>query len=597
MKISPLIPGFCAAVLLLPLTSATVRAEDNTPVMPLSDIKPGMTGEWHTVVSGTRIDSFPMQVVGIVENFIGPQRPVIICKALDPTNLLTGPVAGMSGSPVFIGGKLIGAYAYGFLWPKDQALIGVTPIEAMLEVENGYPPAAPSPGTNGRVRVEAGADPQWLAAPASAANLPSLATLQSAMKPLPTPLFVSGVSERTLKKFGPQLGALGLDVMQAPSGTVTHNIDNDLKPGSPLAGVLMSGDFHFAGTGTVTWRNGNRILAFGHPFLQSGPTEMPMASAEILTVVQSYARSFKLSNTGPVIGSIYQDRLTAIAGEIGRQAPTTHFDVQLQAPGGRERHFQAEMFQNQMLTPVLSAIGLLESLYDTMESEEKQTIFMETTMEIEGHAPVKLSESASGEDAAYPLAIRQLMLYEALLDNPCEFPNVKSLAFHVRLVDGWKLSRLDSLEMDQNEIKPGATLHAMVGLRNYRGEASTIPVSVPIPADLRTTEVQLFVGDADAALRMDEPPRVPPQTLDQVLDRLRQSRSHRNICVKLLQTARGLSLEGRNLPDLPPSAIAQLESPNSNIQQATLNRITLWETNFPVEGTFSGQLTLPVRIK
>ena len=144
--------------------------------------------------------------------------------------------------------------------------------------------------------------------------------------------------------------------MQAPSGTATHNIDNDLKPGSPLAGVLMSGDFHFAGTGTVTWRNGNRILAFGHPFLQSGPTEMPMASAEILTVVQSYARSFKLSNTGPIIGSIYQDRLTAVAGEIGRQAPTTHFDVQLQAPGGRERHFQAEMFQNQMLTPVLSAI-------------------------------------------------------------------------------------------------------------------------------------------------------------------------------------------------------------------------------------------------
>ena len=422
MKTTSLISRFCAAgILFLPLTPATVQAEDNLPVMPLSDIKPGMTGEWHTVVSGTRIDSFPMQVVGIAENFIGPQRPVIICKALDPTNIFTGPVAGMSGSPVFIAGKLIGAYAYGFTWPKQQALIGVTPIEAMLEVENGYPPASQFPGTNGQVRVVATADPQWLAAPTDGANLPSLATLQSAMKPLPTPLFVSGVSERTLKRFSPQLAALGLDVMQAPSGTVTHNIDNDLKPGSPLAGVLMSGDFHFAGTGTVTWRNGNRILAFGHPFLQSGPTEMPMASAEILTVVQSLARSFKLSNTGPVIGSIYQDRLTAIAGEIGRRVPTTHFEVQLQAPGGRERHFQAEMFQNQMFSPILSAIGLLESLYDTMESEEKQTIFMETTLEIEGHVPVKLSEAASGEDAAYLLAFRQRNLYESLLNNPCEF--------------------------------------------------------------------------------------------------------------------------------------------------------------------------------
>src|SRR5208337_3171058 len=141
------------------------------------------------------------------------------------------------------------------------------------------------------------------------------------------------------------------------------------------------------------------------------------------------------------------------------------------------------------------------------------------------------------------------------LNNPCEFPNVKLLTFRVRMVRGWKSARLDSLEMDRNEARPGDTLHAVIGLRNYRGEPSSIPVAVPIPADLRAPEVQLFVGDADAALRMDEPPRVPPQTLDQVLDRIRLTRSHQNICVKLLQTAPGLSVEGKNLPDLPPSVL------------------------------------------
>ena len=362
-----------------------------------------MTGEWHTVVSGSRIDSFPMEVVGIAENFIGPQRPVIICKALDATNKLTGPVAGMSGSPVFINGKLIGAYAYGWTWPKDQALIGVTPIESMLEVETNYPPGARIPaGTNrlaSRNAGETGAEPQWLVAPAGdGPGLPTPATLQSTMKPLPTPLFVSGISERVLQKFSSRLSALGLDVMQAPSGRA-HDIDNDPKPGQPLAGVLMSGDFHFAGTGTVTWRHGNRILAFGHPFLQSGPTEMPMASAEILTVVQSVARSFKLSNTGPIIGTIYQDRLTAIAGEIGRKPNTTHFEAHLDAPGGKTRFFQGELFQNQRLSPIISAISLLESLYDTMESEEQQTIYLDTTLEIPGHEPVKLTDAASGEDA------------------------------------------------------------------------------------------------------------------------------------------------------------------------------------------------------
>jgi hypothetical protein len=133
-------------------------------------------------------------------------------------------------------------------------------------------------------------------------------------------------------------------------------------------------------------------------------------------------------------------------------------------------------------------------------------------------------------------------------------------------------------------------------LRNFRGEAAMLPVSIPIPADLHTPELRLFVGDADAALRMDEPPPVA-QTLDQVLDSIRLSRSHQNICVKLLQTAPGVAVEGHNLPDLPPSVAAQFESPNANSQISTLRQITLWETNFPAEGTFSGQITLPVRIK
>ena len=600
MKIKALISSFFAAVVFVSLSPPTARADDSIPIMPLAEIKPGMTGEWHTVVSGSRVDSFPMEVVGVVDNFIGPQRPVIICKALDATNKLTGPVAGMSGSPVFINGKLIGAYAYGWTWPKDQALIGVTPIEIMLEVETNYPPVAKPKGTNSlasRNPAGAGADPQWLVAPAAGGpDVPAPATLQSVMKPLPTPLMVSGVSERTLRRFSARLSALGLDVIQAPSGRA-HDIDNDPKPGQPLAGVLMSGDFHFTGTGTVTWRHGNRILAFGHPFLQSGPAEMPMASAEILTVVQSVARSFKLSNTGPIIGTIYQDRLTAIAGEIGRKPNTTHVEVHLDAPGGKARFFQGELFQNQMLSPILSAISLLESLYDTMESEEQQTIYMDTTLEVPGHEPVKLTDAASGEDGPFELVIRELTMYESLLNNPCEFPNVKSLTFRVRLADGWKSSRLDSLNMDRDEVKPGSTLHAIIGLRDYRGEPSSLPVSVPIPADLRAPEVRLFVGDADAARRMDEPPPVPPQTLDQVLDRLRLTRSHQNICVKLLETAPGVAVEGKNLPNLPPSVVAQFESPNASLQKATLSRITLWETNFPAEGTFSGQITLPVRIK
>ena len=582
------------AIALIAFITIPARADD-TSIMPLADIKPGMTGEWHTVVSGTRIDSFPMRVVGIANNFIGPDRPVIICEGLDAANKVTGPVAGMSGSPVYIDGKLLGAYAYGFSFPHDQDLFGVTPIQEMLEVEK-YPQAV-NPWSTDQTADAAGAgNPQWLAAPAAGVELPPLAEMQSVIKPLPTPLFVSGVSRHTLQMFASKLNSLGLEVMQAPSGSAGPMTNVDLVPGAAVSGVLMGGDFDFAGTGTVTWRDGNRILAFGHPFMQSGPTEMPMATAEILTVVSSFEESFKLLNVGQVVGTIYQDRLTGIAGEIGRMPRTTHVEVHVNSPAGHERVYQGEMFQNQSFSPVLTAISLEESLFETMESEEKQTVYMETDMDIDGHDRVKLSDAATGEAGPAMLAFQQMDLYGRLLNNPCEFPMVKSLLFHIRLANGFDWSQLDSLSMDRDEVKPGSTLHAVIGLRNYRGGPSAIPISVPVPSDLEVSRLDLFVGDADAAMRLDEIP-APPTTLDQVLDQLRKIRSHQNICVKLVQTTPGLSVEGQNLPDLPPSVVAQFESPDANLHRATLDHVTLWETNFPVSGTFSGEITLPVTIK
>jgi hypothetical protein len=231
-----------------------------------------------------------------------------------------------------------------------------------------------------------------------------------------------------------------------------------------------------------------------------------------------------------------------------------------------------------------------------MESEEKQTVYLETEIQIEGHGSLKLSDAATGESGPGTLAFQQLDLYNRLLSNPCEFPMVKSVVFHVRMANGFDWSRLDSFSMDRDEVKPGSTLHAIIGLRHYRGGPSVIPISVPIPADLEVSRLQLFVGDADAAMRLDETP-APPKTLDQVLDRLRKIRSHQEICVKLLQTTPGLSVGGQNLPDLPPSVVAQYESPDANLHRATLDHVTLWETNFPVSGTFSGEITLPVSIK
>ncbi len=588
-----------SGVLAVFAASFAAAGEEGPEILPLSEVEPGMRGEWKTVVSGTEIESFPLEVVGVGENFIGPKRSLIICKALDEQSLVTGPVSGMSGSPVFIDGKLVGAYAYGFRWAKEQALIGVTPVEDMLEVwdwaEAGERDAtARRRGERGgfrptlaeRIPREEIAAGTWRAS--ADAEPPSNDRLREGIQPLPTPLFVSGISPAVLAEFESRFRRRGIELQSAPMGKGAEHMDADLQPGSAVAGVLMSGDFSFAATGTVTHRMGDRILAFGHSFFGDGEVDIPMAPAEVMTVVQSVVSSFKLSNPGPVIGSIHQDRQSGIAGTLGRNAPVTAMEIRVHGRPGNPEVYRGDLFEDEFMSPLISAMALMEALLQAKPAGGEKTMFVESRWDIEGEESIVLKDAAAGASAPLILAFDHLFLYDRLLANPFTFPRVKSVTVDVTPKTELRLSRLESVQLDRTRFRGGDELEVLLRLRNYRGEETVERVRVPIPEKTRNGNFTLFVGDARAARSVSPERRATPQTFSQLLDRMRDHYSHREITIKVLEEAPGLAVEGQFLSDVLPSVGALYGSQGVETGSSRTNMRTLWEDRLTLDGEFRG---------
>lgn len=553
----------------------------SSPIIKLSEIKPGMKGVWHTVITGTNVEEFPLEVIGISQNFAGPQRAVIICQALDPTNLLSGPVAGMSGSPVYIEGKLAGAYAYGYLWPKEQAIIGVTPIEDMLELltKESEPRAQSVP----QVTSTAAPFNPYPHAVATAEVAPEVA-----LAPLPSPMLAAGFSASTIQAFSTEWQKFGITLMQAPAGGGQKDTPIELVPGAAVAGVLATGDFTIAGTGTITWRDDDQLLAFGHPFFQGGPVEIPMAGAEILTVVRGVPRSFKLSNPGPIVGTIYQDRLTAIAGRVGPVPQMTQFQAITRTADGLERSVNASIFRHPQLGPLLTGMGLLETLSSTLEFEHNQTIRLSVTVSGKGYEPIEVYRVASGPDAPLRLAIDFFQNYQELTNNPYNESPADSVLFEIETTPEVNRSVLRSVSLGNTRIQSGAVVPVTISLENHLKQPQTFRVDVPIPSGLKAgDELTLLVGDAASADKADGLNDIRSNSLKSIAERWAKTRSNDSLYIKLLKSKPGLRVAGESLPGLPPSVRAQMTTDTSAFVRQPLDELTLWESYIPLGGEFS----------
>ncbi len=579
----------------------------------VEDIEPGMQGEWHTVVQGNEIRVFPLRVLGVSRNFAGPRNPVIICEALDAENVLSGPVAGMSGSPVYIDGKLVGAYAYGYTWAKEQAIIGVTPIDSMIEIIERFPPMpigeryrrAFNNGTEGLPEpYRPNPTVEDMGELLDSGNLDKAALRLNDFAGSRTPLFVSGFSQEVIDAFGDEFHQVGVELVNAPtasSGDMSDWSDEDAKnfePGMPIAGVLMDGDFSVTGVGTVTWNKGNEVLGFGHPFFGEGDVEIPMASANILTVVRSYQISFKLSEIGPVVGSIYQDRLTGIAGQIGRQAPTTEVEYHITNESGVETIYHSSVFEHPKLSPRLAAIGLLQTLQSSLDRDEEQTMYMDVEMHIQGREPISFSNVGVGSLGSMNLATQLLQVFSAVSDNPFQFPRIEKLICKVDLKKQQRYSFFDEVIVDSSVPRPGETLDLVINIRSFLGEPEQFKLQVPIPIGTKGETFTIQIADAN---------RVNPEnnliiradmdTLGDILRQVEQLKSRQNIYVQLIRQSTGFQVQGDTLYDVPPSVAHLFTTPKNAQYSSELTEVVLWETEIPLSGVFEGSYRLNVEIR
>lgn len=582
--------GWAAAVFAAPGQAAVAA------IFPLEEVRPGMRGVWRTVVSGTEVAEFPLEVVGLAPNFVGPQRTIIICRAVDPVNLESGPVAGMSGSPVYIDGRLVGAYAYGFTWPKNQAIIGVTPAADMLEVlgfaDEGPAWAAGSGGSAGNrhgVGMAGGIAERPVQLDGGAVEgLPEMGVV---------PMLAGGFSPRTLAVFGADWRAMGVEPQVAPAGSAEGPGEEHLQPGGAIAGVLMSGDFSFAGTGTVTWREGDRLLGFGHPFFSFGQAEIPMATAEILTVIQSVPRSFKLSRHGPIVGTITQDRLSAIAGTVGPVPEQTRLAIAVTPAAGPQRTFSAQVFRHPRLTPLLVGMGVMQALDSTQEVIERSTVVVRSRVEIAGFGRVDFHQAATGSGGLANLAREWQRRLHTLLDNPFEPAIVDAIEIEAVVVPGWKATTLRAVQVANTRVRAGEDLHVEVTVGREREEPLRWPVRLPVPADVRPGEkLTLLLADAETAASVVDGTEAPVTSVADIVARWRAARAPDRLYALLLRAAPGVQAEGVSLPDLPPSVRATLMAERTRMVRRELSDAVLAEAALDLAGPFEGRYRLELTV-
>lgn len=563
---------FLAAFLLIATTTLTAAEK-----MPLSDVKKGMKGYGLTVFEGTNIEKFDVEILGVLQN-IGPDQNLILAKVDHPVVARAGVIAGMSGSPIFIDGKVIGALAYAWQFAKEP-VAGITPIDEMLKISRMVAPAGASPaGATPRMSaIEmlssiAKAHPEEAFNKLMSSNATPVSSLSGA-KRIAMPMSLSSFTSDTIQRFSPQLEQLGFVAVPAgaASASTTSNAKTTFAPGDPVGAVLLTGDFNVAASGTVSYVDGDHVYAFGHPFLDMGEINFPMATSEVVTVLPSVASSFKFSNTGPIVGVLRQDRAAGIMGVLGEKPQMIPVEVTLN--GGNTSHtYHVDVVRHSTLSPLMLAMVTDSVVANAQRAAGERTVMMESEIRIKGFEPIRLREGWAGQQARSAIPQYLAVISGYLMSNefrPTEIEGVKITLHHDDELRIAKLMEASLVKPPKGRIAPGDTVQVRTVLKPFRGEPFVETFDVRIPDDQPAGSAYLLVGSGSVMNAIDfslVPP--DPRTLEQVVGVLGRLRPSTDLTVGLYSNGEGAVTSGVYLPNLPPSMRAVVTADTSNGAQA-----------------------------
>jgi len=611
--------------LLLLLTAVglcTLRAE--TPQMGVQEIRPGMVGISRTVFEGTRVEEFKVHILGVLENIVGTHRNLILAKLEGGPLAHTGVIAGMSGSPVYIDGRLIGAVSYSLGSFSKEPIAGITPIAEMTDAAS-FNETRP---TGARVHVEFPLTRENLTAAfrkalnwnrpfadrsgdsqlMSGSGIPALGLpvstdqLGTLLRPIATPLVMSGFEPEVADTLGGALRDQGfLPMGSGASGPRPGEMpyEGPLKPGDAVGVMFVNGDLQLGATGTVTHLDGDRVYAFGHPMYNLGPTEFPMTRAYVYTVLPSLFASVKLSSTGETIGTFLQDRATTIAGRLGPGPHLIPITLTLASDRGPTRTFHFGVVNDQLFTPLMTYASIL----NTLASYERQ--FGATTFNVRGKATLKKHEDitfnnlfSGGDSPAMGMAAYVVAPITFLVGNDYEKVDLEGLDLTITSSEEPKTAIVERVWVDDPRPRAGRTVPVKILLRTYRGEevVRTLPIEIPANA---TGSLSLLVSDGarlSQADQRDARASQQPRSVPQMIRALNKTPRNNILYVKLLGSDAGGVVNGERLSSLPPSVLAVLEADRNGGNFNPLHTATLGEWELTTEHAVSGSRTLTITV-
>ncbi|MDQ6665380.1 MAG: hypothetical protein M3Z23_13430 [Acidobacteriota bacterium] len=585
-------------------------------ILKASEVKPGMKAIAWTVFEGTEPEAVPIEIIGAWKNMWGPGQDVIIGK-MGGKAQRTNVAGGMSGSPVYIDGKLIGAVALRLSVFSPDAICGITPIELMLEIndlDKSRPIDARTPDKT-QPRAQVTLPGNLLAQVVAAGASPELFNQAPAMVPIDTPLTFSGFNDNVLSEFSPLFHQLGIATVAGGAGSALNSAKpgpgwrNALQPGDSVAGVLVSGDMSITGLGTVTYNDGHRVLAFGHPFFNLGPVDMPMSKGEVLMVLSSAFQPNKFANATEIVGSLHQDRHSGIMGVLGEESPMIPVAVKVRSFGEGnnvrgERTLHFNIFQQQKWTPYLMMMTLYNSISGLNEFREEATYRLAGKVELDGHSSLDLNTMQAAGDM--PMPAPMLLAgwwgdkFNRLYLNAVDTPKLTRVTVSVDLLPERRVATIENAWVASSDVRPGETVPVKVFLRPWRGERLERDFNIKVPPGLGKGDHRILLSDAETLNRMQSMAFAQNRYIDipQTVSLINQERSNNKLYVSMLEASPTAYYDDKTLPSLPSSILNVMQAGRAfNRSMVTSPESATEQTSIPFDYVISGSYSLKLSIK
>lgn len=578
---------------LILLLAAGVCAQ--TPFLPLQDVKAGMRGVGKTVFAGDRVEEFQVEILGVLEN-IGPKQSLILAKLsggpLDRTNVLQG----MSGSPVYVGGKLMGAVAMAFPWAKES-IAGIRPIEEMVRAASG-PPERPR-----RTSVALTDTDVTLGLPKPREVLAG----DSRLVDVATPVSFGGFTSTTIEHFAPQLRALGLEPRQGvqAGGRVDERMGaaSALQPGSMISVQLMAGDMSMGADGTITHIDGKKIYAFGHRFLSVGSTALPFSRSEVLALLPTLSTSFKISSPKELMGTISQDRNTTIVGELGRRTPMVPVSITVSRGGKKLESYDIRMVNDRFLAPLLVQMAVFSTIDATERTVGASSLRVSGEIGLEGTPePIKLNNMYAADNGSALMASLSAAVPLAwVLQSGFDTLAVRKVELEIESFSEKKQLQIDQVTAARSSVRPGEKVELFTVMVGDNGAEVTRKVEYQVPVGARPGPLFFTVADG-ATTNMQEYRIVAgnqPKSVDQVIATVNSMRANTKAYVRVWRADPAFQLEGADFPDPPPSVSMILggEQPGAGTIQQTRNAKVAELEISAGDVVISGSKTIQVEVK